>query len=205
MQQLRLPADRGGADQRAQRQAGERVGGIDRCIGRAQAEDQRVARVLARQRAGQHDAGRQRGLQVLQAVHREVDAAVGQRLVDLLGEQALAADVGQAAVLHRVAGGADRMLLRTPGQTGLRSSMNRRVWISASGEPRVPTRSGPVRDRTASPAAAWRWSWRRPITLAGQWEDRFAAMRPVLGIETSCDETAAAVLDEHGRVLARRC
>jgi N6-L-threonylcarbamoyladenine synthase len=27
-------------------------------------------------------------------------------------------------------------------------------------------------------------------------------MRPVLGIETSCDETAAAVLDESGRVLA---
>jgi N6-L-threonylcarbamoyladenine synthase len=27
-------------------------------------------------------------------------------------------------------------------------------------------------------------------------------MRPVLGIETSCDETAAAVLDEDGRVLA---
>lgn len=27
-------------------------------------------------------------------------------------------------------------------------------------------------------------------------------MRPVLGIETSCDETAAAVLDAHGRVLA---
>ena len=27
-------------------------------------------------------------------------------------------------------------------------------------------------------------------------------MRPVLGIETSCDETATAVLDEDGRVLA---
>jgi N6-L-threonylcarbamoyladenine synthase len=27
-------------------------------------------------------------------------------------------------------------------------------------------------------------------------------MRPVLGIETSCDETAAAVVDEHGQVLA---
>jgi N6-L-threonylcarbamoyladenine synthase len=29
-------------------------------------------------------------------------------------------------------------------------------------------------------------------------------MRPVLGIESSCDETAAAVLDEEGRVLAER-
>jgi N6-L-threonylcarbamoyladenine synthase len=30
----------------------------------------------------------------------------------------------------------------------------------------------------------------------------FAAMRPVLGIETSCDETATAILEESGRVLA---
>ena len=29
-------------------------------------------------------------------------------------------------------------------------------------------------------------------------------MRPVLGIESSCDETAAAVLDENGHVLAER-
>ena len=29
-------------------------------------------------------------------------------------------------------------------------------------------------------------------------------MGPVLGIESSCDETAAAVLDENGRVLAER-
>ena len=27
-------------------------------------------------------------------------------------------------------------------------------------------------------------------------------MRPILGIETSCDETAAAVVDGEGRVLA---
>jgi N6-L-threonylcarbamoyladenine synthase len=32
-------------------------------------------------------------------------------------------------------------------------------------------------------------------------KDRILPMRPVLGIETSCDETATAVLDEHGRVL----
>ncbi|MBN8927896.1 MAG: hydroxymethylbilane synthase, partial [Rhodospirillales bacterium] len=70
-----------------------------------------AARILPLQRAGQHDAGRQFGLQVLQAVHREIHAPIGQRLVDFLGEQALAADLGQLAVLHGVAGGADRMLL----------------------------------------------------------------------------------------------
>ena len=40
-------------------------------------------------------------------MHGEIDAAVEQRLLDLLGEQALAADLGQRAVLDRVAGGAD--------------------------------------------------------------------------------------------------
>ena len=63
------------------------------------------------------------GLEVLQAVHGEVDPAIEQRLVDLLGEQALAADLGEAAVLHRVACGADRRAPRThasraaPGRT----------------------------------------------------------------------------------------
>jgi hypothetical protein len=33
----------------------------------------------------------------------EVHPAIQQRLVDFLGEQALAADVGQAAILHAVA------------------------------------------------------------------------------------------------------
>ena len=37
----------------------------------------------------------------------EIDAADDQRLLDLLGEEALAADLLQLAVLHPVAGGAD--------------------------------------------------------------------------------------------------
>ena len=45
-------------------------------------------------------------------MHREVDPAIGQRLVDLLGEETLAANLSQAAVLHRIAGGPDRMLLQ---------------------------------------------------------------------------------------------
>ncbi len=42
---------------------------------------------------------------------REIDAAVQPCLVDFLGEQPLAADIRQAAVLHVVAGGVDGMLL----------------------------------------------------------------------------------------------
>ena len=38
---------------------------------------------------------------------REIDAAVDQRLLDLLGEQALAAFLGEIAVGHQIAAGAD--------------------------------------------------------------------------------------------------
>ena len=41
-------------------------------------------------------------------MHREIDGAVEQRLLDLLGEQALAADLRERPVLDHVAGGADR-------------------------------------------------------------------------------------------------
>ena len=109
MQQLRRPPQRVGADHGAGRQ---HAPGIALTRRRAVGpQDQHVAGVLALQRAGEHDAGRQLGLEVLQAVHREVDAAVEQRLVDLLAEQALAADLCQRAVLHRIAGGADDVLL----------------------------------------------------------------------------------------------
>jgi hypothetical protein len=40
-------------------------------------------------------------------MHRQVDAAVQQGLLDLLGEQAFAADLRQRTVLDGVAGGAD--------------------------------------------------------------------------------------------------
>src|SRR5271165_19484 len=82
-------------------------------------------------------------------------------------------------------------------------SRKSRVWISASGEPRVPTRrrraeprggigmSGPV-------ARVMRLSYYRVAPAA----TRGRRMQPILGIESSCDETAAAVLDGEGRVLA---
>ena len=107
-EQLGLPADRGRADQRAMWQAAERIGGIARAAGGA--EDDRVARILTRQHAGQDDAGRQLGLQVLQRMHRAIDLPVQQGFVDFLGEQTLAADIGQALVLDAVASGGDHLL-----------------------------------------------------------------------------------------------
>jgi hypothetical protein len=40
-------------------------------------------------------------------MHGKVDLVIDQRLFDLLGEQAFAADFGKEAILHAVTGGAD--------------------------------------------------------------------------------------------------
>ena len=71
------------------------------------AEDEGVAGVFAFEGAGEDDAGGEFGFEVLEAVDGEVDAAVEEGFVDFLAEEAFAADVGEAAVLDGVAGGAD--------------------------------------------------------------------------------------------------
>ena len=86
--------------------------------------DQRVAHVLPRQVARQHRPLRQVGRDVLHRVDRDVDAAVEQRVVDLLGEEALAADVGEGLAEDLVARGLDDAdlegaVLREVGEGGL--------------------------------------------------------------------------------------
>jgi hypothetical protein len=46
-------------------------------------------------------------------MHRDVDPVVQQGLVDLLGEQAFATDVGERAVLHGIARGGDHLFLQS--------------------------------------------------------------------------------------------
>jgi hypothetical protein len=98
-QKLRLPPEAGGADPGVlgQVEQGPHVGGAD----------QGVAGVFPRGRAAEDDLIRQRRRQVLHGMDGQVDAAVQHRLVQLLGEQALAARLLQAAVLDAVAGGDD--------------------------------------------------------------------------------------------------
>ena len=147
MQKLRLAPHRGGADD-ARRPAGMSNGSAaDRRVA-AGAKDQRVARILALQRAGQHDARRQCGFQVLQAVHREIDAAVHQRLVDFLGEQPLAADIGQPAVLH-----ASPVVRMTCSSNTSHAAAPGRSCASMSRE-RRGSAPGPAASRGCRPAAA---------------------------------------------------
>jgi hypothetical protein len=73
----------------------------------AGAEDQDIERRSPARDCGQPDAfGRLRG-QVLQAVHRDVDLVVQERLLDLLGENADRAQLIDALAGEPVAGGAD--------------------------------------------------------------------------------------------------
>jgi hypothetical protein len=75
---------------------------------RGLAADERVAHILARQTRGKHQPVRQHRRHVLGGMHREVDRTAEQRLLDLLGEQALAARLAQRAILDAIARGADR-------------------------------------------------------------------------------------------------
>ena len=72
----------------------------------------------------------------------KIDRARKQRLLDLLGEQALAADLGQRPVADPVAGRRDGDDLdRRPSPSPCAAISRARVssaWASASFEPRVP-------------------------------------------------------------------
>ena len=58
--------------------------------GSALARNQRIARVRAREKRGEHQPGRRNGRKILRRVDRELGPAVEQRLLELLYEDALA-------------------------------------------------------------------------------------------------------------------
>ena len=92
--QLRLAAQARRADARAAGQLRE----IEIAI-----RDERVARILARGDRREREALRHVHRHVLQRMHGEIGAALGHRDLELLDEQALAADVGERLVEDPVA------------------------------------------------------------------------------------------------------
>ncbi len=88
-QQLGSAPQRAGTDARALGQITQH---------RAGPAHQHIARVVARQHAADHEAGRQRRLHVLQRMHGEIDAPVEERLLDLFREQPLATDLRELSV-----------------------------------------------------------------------------------------------------------
>jgi hypothetical protein len=78
-------------------------------------------------------------------VDGQVDVAAQEGLLDLLREQPLAAEVGQRAVLHLVAGGFDEHELDEQAGVGLLDRVgDLRLCVRASTLPRVPRRRGAV-------------------------------------------------------------
>lgn len=92
--QHRLAAQARRADHGAGRQRVER---------RVVVRHERIARVLALHDRGKREAFRQRHRHVLQRMHGEIGSAVGQRGLQFLHEQALAADLRQRAIENLVA------------------------------------------------------------------------------------------------------
>ena len=131
---LRLAPQAGGADHRAGRQGGE--------IFMAR-RDERIARVLAREDRGEREARRQLGRHVLHRVHRDVGAALGQRRLQLLDEQALAALLGERHVEQFVAARRQRHQRRRagPGCSASRRALTCSACHSASRLRRVAMRS----------------------------------------------------------------
>ncbi len=100
-------------------------------------------------KARRSSPSRQRGRHVLRRMHRDIDAAVEQRLLDLLGEQALAAGFRERPVLDTVAAGRDRHDL----ESALRQTVRRH-------QPGTRLRwPAPVRARFLS-CRFWLFPWR---------------------------------------------
>ena len=70
-------------------------------------QDDRVTRILALQHRADGESLRQDRRHVLAAVHREIDLAGQQRILDFLDEQSLAADLRQPRFRQPVAGRLD--------------------------------------------------------------------------------------------------
>ncbi len=130
-------------------------------------------------------------------MHREVDFARHQRGVEFLGPQRLAADLRQGPILHRVAGsphGDDLDGIGTP-------AMGRTQAIT--GFARLRHRQG----RGARAEAQWLFGFgdrHAPLVLPGNQRKGKGGMEIVLGLETSCDETAAAVVTGGREIRAQR-
>ena len=112
------------------RQDSKRI--IRRALTTSSTQNQRIARVFPFQHTGQHNAWRQFGFQILEAMHSDINAAIGQRLMDFLGEKPFAANIGQALVLYLVAGCRDDVFFqraifgqRRDGRAGHACKMSR--------------------------------------------------------------------------------
>ena len=132
----RLAAQRGRADGRALRQ-------VEKALCRA--ADEGVADILARQEGREVQALRQLRRHVLGGVHGKVQRAGGKLRLDLLGEQALAADQRQRAVGDAVAGGREHDDLEHVFRQAVRRHQARTGLVGLGERQRAATGADPER------------------------------------------------------------
>src|SRR5262245_55779057 len=150
-------------------------------------------------------------------MHRELDPAGAERLLDLLGEQALAAGLRQRPVADHVAGGADDLELDPFRGKRMRGGQTIAHLFGLGERERAAARadderrgSGRGRRRGLHPmtsqcyAGRSRPKQRSPDGAAAKsgLSMGIGSWMVVLGIETTCDETAAAVVEGPGRILS---
>ncbi len=120
-----------------------RAGSSATRLGLAADEARRAGPRAGRSAEGQAIAGSTVGMSLEECTARSI-APCEQRLLDLLGEQALAAGLRQRPVLMQVAGGANHLDLDAAGVDAMRRRQRAarvmRACASASGLPRVPIR-----------------------------------------------------------------
>ena len=92
--ELRFAAQARGADDASGRHVRERAIHVG---------DERVARILARHDRGQREAGDHLHRHVLERMRGQIRAAVRHRLLELLDEEPLAADIGQRLIERAIA------------------------------------------------------------------------------------------------------
>lgn len=167
--------------------------------------DKHIAHVGARQDGGNAERIGTQGLDILHRMDGEIDIAFGKPRVQFLGPERLAADLGKRTVKHLVAAGSH-------------GDQFDRGFVPAMGGAQARARFQSLRhgQRGIARAEAKRtvWTSRRAAFGQGVVHALLAVtgiitrgkrlMALILGIESSCDETAAAVIDGNGADLAAR-
>jgi N6-L-threonylcarbamoyladenine synthase len=188
MEHLRGAARGAGPDPRALGKRGDRCG-----------PDQNVADILAGQDGGDDDLARAGRFDVLGRVDRDVDLAGKQPGIEFLGPQRLAADLRERPVLDPVAAGGDgdEFDVRFAQAVG---GGKARLGLLGLGHGEGRTAGA----ETERPGTIGHGGLCYPPNCFRGSQDEGLSMKVVLGIESSCDETAAALVTDGRAILAQR-
>lgn len=156
--------------------------------------DQPVADIGARQAGGNDQRIRSLAFDILAAVDGGARHALQEREVEFLGPQRLAADLGQGTILDPVTAGADLVQDDAACRPAMRR-FERKGGLAGLGE----------RERGSAGSKEKARSHRvRPLVQGGALRQRAPLMSLILGLESSCDDSAAALVTSDRRIVAQR-